>query len=83
MTAVASACQSRGTIKVSLSRSAACWDSVNHLVRIRWDGIMCWPNLGRGSFGQPFQLAALAFDRATFDPNQLFWQTWMAAARRT
>ncbi|WP_129518503.1 SpvB/TcaC N-terminal domain-containing protein [Burkholderia stabilis] len=42
-----------------------------HLVRIRHDSVTCWPNLGRGRFGQPFQLAPLDFDRATFDPDRL------------
>ncbi|AOI68874.1 SpvB/TcaC N-terminal domain-containing protein [Burkholderia ubonensis] len=42
-----------------------------HLVRIRHDGVMCWPNLGRGRFGQPFEMAALNFDPATFNPNQV------------
>ncbi|WP_333995499.1 SpvB/TcaC N-terminal domain-containing protein [Burkholderia orbicola] len=44
----------------------------SHLVRIRHDGLTCWPNLGRGRFGQPFQLATLDFDRATFNPDQIF-----------
>ncbi|WDG77605.1 SpvB/TcaC N-terminal domain-containing protein [Pseudomonas chlororaphis] len=44
----------------------------SHLVRIRHDGLTCWPNLGHGRFGQPFQLAALDFDRATFNPDQVF-----------
>ncbi|AOK31435.1 MULTISPECIES: SpvB/TcaC N-terminal domain-containing protein [Burkholderia] len=42
-----------------------------HLVRIRHNGVMCWPNLGRGRFGQPFELAALDFDPATFNPKQV------------
>ncbi|KVK96227.1 SpvB/TcaC N-terminal domain-containing protein [Burkholderia ubonensis] len=43
-----------------------------HLVRVRHDGISCWPNLGRGRFGQPFELAPLDFNRATFNPDQVF-----------
>ena len=43
-----------------------------HLVRIRYDGVTCWPNLGRGNFGAPFTLAALDFDQATFNPDQVF-----------
>ncbi|WP_156432455.1 SpvB/TcaC N-terminal domain-containing protein, partial [Burkholderia sp. MSMB1498] len=43
-----------------------------HLVRIRHDGVMCWPNLGRGRFGRPFLLATLNFARDTFNPDQIF-----------
>lgn len=43
-----------------------------HLVRIRHDGVTCWPNLGRGRFGRPFALATLSFDRASFNPDRLF-----------
>ncbi|WP_333995099.1 SpvB/TcaC N-terminal domain-containing protein [Burkholderia orbicola] len=44
----------------------------SHLVRIRHDGVTCWPNLGRGRFGQPFRLAASGFDCVTFNPDQVF-----------
>ncbi|CAH2935932.1 MAG: Putative toxin subunit [uncultured Paraburkholderia sp.] len=43
-----------------------------HLVQIRCDGVTCWPNLGRGSFGKPFQVTALDFDRETFNPDRIF-----------
>ncbi|KVP46718.1 SpvB/TcaC N-terminal domain-containing protein [Burkholderia ubonensis] len=43
-----------------------------HLVRVRHDGITCWPNLGRGRFGRSFEVAALNFDRASFNPDQVF-----------
>ncbi|MBZ5788752.1 toxin [Burkholderia contaminans] len=42
-----------------------------HLVRIRHNGITCWPNLGRGRFGQPVEMAALDFDAATFNPDRI------------
>ncbi|KWB79430.1 SpvB/TcaC N-terminal domain-containing protein [Burkholderia ubonensis] len=43
-----------------------------HLIRVRHDSVTCWPNLGRGRFGQPFELASLDFDRDTFNPDQAF-----------
>jgi hypothetical protein len=43
-----------------------------HLIRLRYDGLTCWPNLGRGCFGKPFQVGPLGFDRATFNPDQVF-----------
>ncbi|WGS48265.1 toxin [Paraburkholderia sp. D15] len=43
-----------------------------HLVRIRHDGVTVWPNLGRGHFGTPFQLAGLTLDETTFNPEQVY-----------
>jgi Salmonella virulence plasmid 65kDa B protein/Insecticide toxin TcdB middle/C-terminal region/Insecticide toxin TcdB middle/N-terminal region len=43
-----------------------------HLVRIRHDGVTCWPNLGRGNFGKPIRIAVLDFDCDTFNPDQVF-----------
>lgn len=43
-----------------------------HLVRIRHDGVTVWPNLGRGSFGTPFQLAALSLEEVSFNPEQVY-----------
>ncbi|MFM0336014.1 SpvB/TcaC N-terminal domain-containing protein [Paraburkholderia fungorum] len=43
-----------------------------HLVRIRHDGVTVWPNLGRGQFGTPFQLASFSFDEGSFDPERIY-----------
>lgn len=43
-----------------------------HLVRIRYNLIECWPNLGRGRFGQAITLATLPFDKKHFNPARLF-----------
>ncbi len=37
-----------------------------HLVRIRHNEVKCWPNLGRGRFGQGFVFATLALPYQTF-----------------
>lgn len=42
-----------------------------HLIRIRYDGITVWPNLGHGKFGEPFVLSTLSFDRQSFDPGRI------------
>ncbi|WP_338110593.1 toxin TcdB middle/N-terminal domain-containing protein [Pseudomonas orientalis] len=38
-----------------------------HLVRVRHNEVKCWPNLGRGRFGQGFVLAALPLRYQTFN----------------
>ncbi|WPN96611.1 SpvB/TcaC N-terminal domain-containing protein [Pseudomonas sp. MUP55] len=38
-----------------------------HLVRVRHDEVKCWPNLGRGRFGQGFVLATLPLRYRTFN----------------
>ncbi|AZF06453.1 SpvB/TcaC N-terminal domain-containing protein [Pseudomonas sp. R5-89-07] len=38
-----------------------------HLVRIRHNEVKCWPNLGRGRFGQGFVLATLPLRYRTFN----------------
>ncbi|CAN7340183.1 toxin [Trinickia sp. LjRoot230] len=43
-----------------------------HLVRIRCDGVTCWPNLGRGNFGKAIRIASLNLDRDTFNPDRIF-----------
>lgn len=43
-----------------------------HLVRVRHDGLECWPNLGGGHFAPPLRLASLRFDARTFNPDRLF-----------
>jgi insecticidal toxin complex protein TccC len=42
-----------------------------HLVRVRHNELVCWPNLGRGRFGAPITLAALPFEPHTFDPARV------------
>lgn len=38
-----------------------------HLVRIRYNEVKCWPNLGRGRFGKGFELCKLPFADGEFD----------------
>jgi hypothetical protein len=42
-----------------------------HLVRIRHNQLMCWPNMGRGRFGKGFVMASLPFNPATFDATHI------------
>ncbi|KAG0186700.1 hypothetical protein DFQ28_007420 [Apophysomyces sp. BC1034] len=45
----------------------------SHLVSVRHDRLVCWPNLGDGRFGAPLTLSTdLPFDSATFDPRRVF-----------
>ncbi|MDA8486846.1 toxin [Pseudomonas resinovorans] len=43
-----------------------------HLVQITYNQITCWPNLGRGNFGEPIVLGALPFEQATFNPDRVY-----------
>lgn len=43
-----------------------------HLVRIRYNEVTCWPNLGRGEFASPIQFAHLPFDSETFNAKHVF-----------
>ncbi|MFB9159368.1 SpvB/TcaC N-terminal domain-containing protein [Chromobacterium violaceum] len=43
-----------------------------HLVSVRHDAVMCWPNLGRGHFGEPLRLTGLKLDSVAFNPEQVF-----------
>ncbi len=46
----------------------------SHLCRIRYDEVTCWPNLGRGRFGQPITLALPAvadLDESSFNPEDV------------
>ena len=43
-----------------------------HLVRIRYNEIVCWPNLGRGKFAKPIKLANLPFKYEKFSAKQVF-----------
>lgn len=44
-----------------------------HLVRVRHDSVMCWPNLGRGRFGKPISWAiALSIEAKQFNPACVF-----------
>ena len=42
-----------------------------HLVRVRHNALVCWPNVGRGRFGAPITLATLPFESRTFDPARV------------
>lgn len=39
-----------------------------HLIRIRHDGVTCWPNLGRGRFASPQTLPGFSLPENEFDP---------------
>lgn len=42
-----------------------------HLVRIRHNEVMCWPNLGHGRFGRGFRLAELPFSYDEFEASRV------------
>ncbi len=42
-----------------------------HLVRVRYDRLECWPNLGRGRFGQAIRVANLPFKETEFNPSRV------------
>ncbi len=44
-----------------------------HLVRVRHDGVTCWPNLGHGRFGAPFTVPGFSQPEGEFDPGRLFF----------
>lgn len=43
-----------------------------HLVTVAHNGIWCWPNLGRGRFGQRLRLATLTLEAVDFHPQRVF-----------
>lgn len=43
-----------------------------HIVRVRHNEVTCWPNLGRGKFGEPITLSGFAIDEANFDPDRVY-----------
>lgn len=43
-----------------------------HWVSISANGVTCWPNLGRGHFGQPLTLAGFSQPKETFNPDRLY-----------
>lgn len=43
-----------------------------HLVQITYNQITCWPNLGRGNFGQPIVLGPLPFEQTAFNPDRVY-----------
>lgn len=43
-----------------------------HIVRVRYDAVTCWPNLGRGKFAEPITLSGFAVDEADFDPMRVY-----------
>ncbi|WP_343529556.1 SpvB/TcaC N-terminal domain-containing protein [Yokenella regensburgei] len=44
----------------------------SHLVRVRHNGLECWPNLGAGRFGERILLTILDFTPEIFDPARVF-----------
>jgi hypothetical protein len=44
----------------------------HHLVRVRHDAGLCWPNLGHGRFGEPIDFARLSLSQAYFNPSSVF-----------
>jgi Salmonella virulence plasmid 65kDa B protein/Insecticide toxin TcdB middle/C-terminal region/Insecticide toxin TcdB middle/N-terminal region len=43
-----------------------------HLVRVRYNEVVCWPNLGRGEFGKPIRFADLPFSYESFRAKRVF-----------
>ncbi|PED88616.1 toxin [Bacillus cereus] len=44
----------------------------SHLVRIRHDGVICWPNMGQGIFGEPLVLPGFTINKSDFDPKRVY-----------
>lgn len=44
----------------------------SHLVRVRYNGLECWPNTGAGYFGERLLLTSLDFTPESFDPDRVF-----------
>lgn len=44
----------------------------SHLVRIRHDGVTCWPNLGNGVFGAPLALHGFTATEREFNPERVY-----------
>ncbi|AMR88552.1 MULTISPECIES: SpvB/TcaC N-terminal domain-containing protein [Bacillus cereus group] len=44
----------------------------SHLVRIRHDGVTCWPNMGQGIFGEPLVLPGFTINERDFDPKRVY-----------
>ncbi|MDE9535786.1 SpvB/TcaC N-terminal domain-containing protein [Xenorhabdus bovienii] len=42
-----------------------------HLVEVSAEGVRCWPNLGRGRFGDPLTLPGFQITGEAFNPNRL------------
>ncbi len=43
-----------------------------HLVRIGYDGVTCWPNLGNGVFGDPLMLPGFTIPERDFNPTCVY-----------
>ncbi|MCP9266965.1 virulence protein [Xenorhabdus sp. XENO-1] len=43
-----------------------------HLVEVSAEGVRCWPNLGRGRFGEPLTLPGFRITGEAFNPNRLY-----------
>ncbi|PEX03839.1 toxin [Bacillus cereus] len=44
----------------------------SHLVRIRHDGVTCWPNIGQGMFGEPLALSGFTIHESDFNPKRVY-----------
>ncbi|PFA66960.1 SpvB/TcaC N-terminal domain-containing protein [Bacillus cereus] len=44
----------------------------SHLVRIRHDGVTCWPNMGQGIFGEPLVLSGFTINESDFNPKRVY-----------
>jgi len=44
----------------------------SHLVRIRHDGVTCWPNIGQGMFGEPLVLSGFTINENDFNPKRVY-----------
>lgn len=44
----------------------------SHLVRIRHDGVTCWPNMGQGIFGEPLVLIGFTINESDFNPKHVY-----------
>jgi len=42
-----------------------------HLIRICYNSVTCWPNLGNGSFGDPLTLPGFEIDEKQFNPSRV------------
>ncbi|MDR0217365.1 MAG: virulence protein [Enterobacteriaceae bacterium] len=43
-----------------------------HLVEVSADNVRCWPNLGRGHFGEPLTLPGFQITGESFNPSRLY-----------
>ena len=43
-----------------------------HLIRVGYNGVTCFPNLGHGRFGQPIPIPGFARNEASFHPDRIY-----------